>query len=73
MITGAKNPDRVLEKMREARFFLVQIASYEKMRSWIRWTGRAFLGSIVVNHTRLAASNASINVREPLSNCGSSW
>ena len=30
MVARAKNPDRVLDKVREARFFLVQMASYEQ-------------------------------------------
>lgn len=30
MVAGAKNPDRVLDKAREARFFLVQMADYEQ-------------------------------------------
>lgn len=30
MVARAKNPDRVLDKVREARFFLVQMAGYEQ-------------------------------------------
>src|SRR5271157_451073 len=38
-------------------------------RAWVRWTGRALLGEIIVNHAQLAACNAGIDVHGVASNC----
>jgi hypothetical protein len=34
-------------------------------RSWIRWTGRAYLGLVIVNHVKLAACNSKIDPHSP--------
>lgn len=33
--------------------------------AWIRWTGRAFIGHAILEHSLLAACNAGINVNSP--------
>ena len=35
----------------------------------IRWTGRAFITAVTVNHAHLAACNASINPHDPTQKC----
>ena len=35
----------------------------------IRWTGRAFIAAVTVNHAHLAACNASINPHDPTQKC----
>lgn len=40
--------------------------------AWIRWTGRAWLGAVVVNHAQLASCNAGVNVHSAVEqNCKS--
>lgn len=34
--------------------------------SWVRWTGRALIGHVIVEHARLASCNASIDPRSPV-------
>jgi hypothetical protein len=51
-----------------ANFIGESAAFYMTERSrhaWIRWSGRAFVGLVVVNHSMLAACNAKASLRSP--------
>ena len=46
-----------------ALFYLAE----RNRHAWVRWTGRAFLASVVVDHVQAAACNPGINTHEPVS------
>ena len=53
-----------------AQVGIFYLAEHSK-RHAIRWTGRAFIAAVTVNHARLAACNASINPHDPTQKCSS--
>jgi hypothetical protein len=38
--------------------------------AWVRWTGRALLAHVVIDHSQAAACNAGIDTHGPARNCG---
>lgn len=69
-----RHPSAARQAEINAAIFAGQVAVYyftERSRhSWVRWTGRTWLGLTIANHARLASCNAGIDVRSAtVTNC----